>query len=103
MNEQAIAERRSIAEQIRADRKSVGISQRELALLAECSVATIANLESGLVPNRGQVLPRVLKTLADLQSGERHAEGAASQDDEGRPAEGAPVQESAGRGRYEQA
>jgi transcriptional regulator with XRE-family HTH domain len=88
MNASAIAERRSKAQEIRELRRAAGITQRELAILADCSVGTIANLENGEIPKRGEVLPRVLQTLADLEN------------DEGRPPKGAPVQESATPGRH---
>lgn len=66
------------ADELRSARRKARLTQRQLAILADCSVTTIANWEQGLIPFRSHAMTVVRGVLADFN-------------DEGRPAEGAPV------------
>ena len=65
----------------------MGLSQPQLAGLASCSVAFVGNLERGYIPNRSDVLPRILAVLdngvdpagnrVDVHNGERSSAHAA--------------------------
>jgi len=58
---------RLAAEPFRARRKSVGLTQAQLAKAADCSPASIANIEAGYVPRASRVVPRVLAALDLLE------------------------------------
>lgn len=51
--------------QLRTLRRSAGLTQREVAGLADCSLASVANMEHGYIPRNGAVLHRVLDVLND--------------------------------------
>ncbi len=54
---------------IRQRRESVGVSRLELAIRSKCSVTSLAQIEAGLLPHRGEVLPRVVAALERLEDG----------------------------------
>jgi len=51
--------------ELRKLRRAAGLTQRELALHAECSLSWIANAEGGYVPRASVTLGRVLDVLSD--------------------------------------
>jgi predicted transcriptional regulator len=51
------------AAELRARRERAGLTQRELAGLAGCSLASVANMEHGYIPRASVVLSRVLRVL----------------------------------------
>jgi transcriptional regulator with XRE-family HTH domain len=55
-----------IARTIRARRVAAGLTQRQLAQLARCSLSTITNIEAGCVPKRSELLPRLVAALDGL-------------------------------------
>lgn len=63
--------------QLRQRRKRLYLTQREAAGLAGCSLASIANLEAGYIPNRSRVLADVEAMLKRLE-------------DDGQPGRGRP-------------
>ena len=52
---------------IRARRKALGLTQRDLAAKAGCSLSYLTNMEAGCVPVRSNVAPRVLGVLKGLE------------------------------------
>jgi len=52
-----------LCERLRAARLEAGLSRAALAGRAECSLASVANLEAGYIPKRSDVLPRILAVL----------------------------------------
>ena len=71
---------------LREMRVAAGLTQRELAGHAGCSLAWIANAEGGYIPARSETLDRVLSVL----------------NDERRSPQSAAVQTSAEQGRHGQ-
>lgn len=58
---------------LRDRRVAAGLTQRQLAIAARCSLPSVANLEAGVLPRRSNVVPRI---LAALEVAEReHARG----------------------------
>lgn len=53
----------SVADEIRAGRTGLGLSQAALAGMAGCSIAFLGNLERGYVPARSEVIPRLLAAI----------------------------------------
>jgi predicted transcriptional regulator len=53
---------------VRARRTRLGLNRAELAALAQCSVTHLQNIEAGVIPNGGIVMPRILGTLSNLES-----------------------------------
>jgi len=39
------------------------MTQRELAIAADCSLPSVGNLEAGVLPRRSEVVPRILAAL----------------------------------------
>lgn len=70
---------------LRGLRRAAGLTQRQLAQRADCSLSWIANAEGGYVPRDGAVLHRVLDVL----------------NDERRPAEAAAVKEPRRQARHD--
>jgi transcriptional regulator with XRE-family HTH domain len=62
--------------ELRDARRAAGLTQRELAVLAGCSVGTIANWEQGLLP---RAYSRVWGIVWDALSGHTNANGAPDQ------------------------
>ncbi len=58
---------RPAAVDIRRWRESVGLSRASLAARAKCSVTHLANIEAGVVPSYGDVLPRLFEALNELE------------------------------------
>ena len=52
-----------VAAEVRTRRHTAGITQAELAGLADCSLAFIGNVEAGYTPRRSPTLARILKVL----------------------------------------
>jgi len=52
---------------VRQWRESFGMSRATLAALARCSVTHLANIEAGVVPSQGTVMPRILQALNELE------------------------------------
>jgi predicted transcriptional regulator len=50
-------------EPVRGRRIAAGLTQRQLARAADCSLPSVANLEAGLLPQRSVVVPRILCAL----------------------------------------
>jgi predicted transcriptional regulator len=48
---------------MRDRRIAAGLTQRQLARAADCSLPSVANLEAGLLPQRSVVVPRILRAL----------------------------------------
>lgn len=61
-------------DEVRARREACGLTRQELAQLADCSIAHLADLERGRAPKRSKVLKRVLRVLDD---GSTHSEAPA--------------------------
>lgn len=57
---------------IAALRKQAGLTRAQVCIAARCSLTALGNLEAGLIPQRSDVLPRV---LAVLQDATQHGEG----------------------------
>jgi transcriptional regulator with XRE-family HTH domain len=56
------------AEAIRDRRLAAGLTQRQLAVLADTSLTTMSNIEAGLVPrNRSDALVRILAVLNEAE------------------------------------
>lgn len=53
---------------VRSRRRAAGITQRELAVEASCSIGSVANLEAGVVPRRSEVLDRILEALGRVEN-----------------------------------
>lgn len=53
-----------VAELLRGRRKELGLSQQTLASQAECSIAMVRLLESGYLPQGGEVVTRIMRVLA---------------------------------------
>jgi transcriptional regulator with XRE-family HTH domain len=53
---------------LRQRRKALGVSQEKLAREAACSTMSVRLFESGFLPERSDVLPRLLATLARLEA-----------------------------------
>jgi transcriptional regulator with XRE-family HTH domain len=53
------------SDDIRALRRSVGLSQQRLAEMVGCSLATVALFERGYRPHTSTVLPRIIATLTE--------------------------------------
>lgn len=54
---------------LRARRRSLGLSQEEVARSADCSTGYIRLLERGFAPGHSDVLPRVIAALNDVALG----------------------------------
>jgi transcriptional regulator with XRE-family HTH domain len=80
-----ITTRAAEARRLRACREAAGLTQRELALAAECSLTTVANVENGAVPTRSAVLDRIRAVLDP-------------EDDADRGRHPGPLKEAAGAG-----
>lgn len=52
-----------VAVRVRQMRLRAGLTQRQLAALAGCSLSYLSNVEAGCVPRRGDVLPRIIAAL----------------------------------------
>lgn len=52
---------------LREQRLAVGLTQRELAAAAGCSLTFIANVEHGCVPRSSDVLPRIEAAIERAQ------------------------------------
>jgi predicted transcriptional regulator len=50
-------------QELRARREALGLPRTELARLAGCSTVMLRELEAGVIPKRGRVLPAVLDVL----------------------------------------
>lgn len=70
---------------LRSAREAAGITRAHLAALADCSLASLAQIEQGAVPRRSRVLARAWQALAEidptdattpLATGPAHEEGA---------------------------
>jgi transcriptional regulator with XRE-family HTH domain len=55
---------------LRERRLAAGLTQRQLAIAAGCSLPSVANIEAGVMPRRSEVVPRL---LAALDAAEREA------------------------------
>lgn len=57
--------------EVRLRRQRLYLSQRELASLAGCSLASITNFEHGVIPqkNASRAFARVLEVLDELEAG----------------------------------
>lgn len=55
--------------EIRERRKRASLTQRQLAQLADCSLATVANFEAGLIPKSSQALGRIIAALDLIEAG----------------------------------
>jgi predicted transcriptional regulator len=51
------------ASSVRERRIATGMTQRQLAIAADCSLPSVANLEAGVLPRRSEVVPRILAAL----------------------------------------
>jgi len=86
-----------VAGDLRALRRTAGLSQQQLAQKAECSLAAVALFESGYQPAYSRVLPRIITTLAEaLDADTENEEGAA-------PVNATPSETSPGTGRRDEA
>lgn len=54
-------------DEVRARREACGLTRQELAQLADCSIAHLADLERGRAPKRSKVLKRVLLVLDNIE------------------------------------
>ncbi|MGA2320191.1 MAG: helix-turn-helix transcriptional regulator [Solirubrobacteraceae bacterium] len=61
---QAQQAHKQTASSVRERRIAAGMTQRELAIAADCSLPSVANLEAGVLPRRSEVVPRILDALA---------------------------------------
>jgi predicted transcriptional regulator len=57
----------SKAADVRERRLAAGMTQRSLAVAAEVSLQTVANLEAGLIPRRSEAVPRILAALDEAE------------------------------------
>jgi transcriptional regulator with XRE-family HTH domain len=57
-------------QELRARREALGLPRTEVARLAGCSNSMLREIECGVIPKRGRVLPAVLAVL------DRHEAGA---------------------------
>jgi predicted transcriptional regulator len=55
---------------IRARREAAGLTQRQLASAARCSLTFIANIEAGCGPRKSRVMPRIFDAI-DVAETER--------------------------------
>ncbi len=53
-----------VGRDLRATRRRAGVSRAQLANLAGCSLASLANIEQGAVPRRSRVLEDAFAALA---------------------------------------
>ena len=60
----------AVAGPLRARRLAAGVSQRQLAALAECSETMIRQLEGGYTPSYSDVLGRIARALNTLDTDE---------------------------------
>jgi len=58
-----IPQRADEAARLRARRRAVHLTQRQLAAAADCSLTTLSNIEAGCIPARSEVLGRILAAL----------------------------------------
>jgi predicted transcriptional regulator len=65
-----ITERSAESRRLRAQREAVGLTQRQVAVAAGCSLSTVANVEAGCVPSRSEAIGRI---RAALDAAEREA------------------------------
>jgi predicted transcriptional regulator len=49
--------------QIPQRRRAIGLTQRQLAVAAECSLSALANIEAGCVPRSSAVFARIIAVL----------------------------------------
>ncbi|MGI8623714.1 MAG: helix-turn-helix domain-containing protein [Solirubrobacteraceae bacterium] len=49
---------------VRSARQAVGLTRAQLAVRADCSLASLGNIEAGVIPRRSAVLERVAAVLA---------------------------------------
>jgi transcriptional regulator with XRE-family HTH domain len=61
---------------LRRDREQAGLTRAQLAHLAGCSLASLANIEQGAVPKRSEVLERALRVINE-RSPDRASQGLA--------------------------
>ena len=54
---------------VRERRVVLGLTQRQLAIAARCSLPSVANLEAGVLPRRSEVVPRILAALDAAERG----------------------------------
>jgi predicted transcriptional regulator len=59
-----ITGRADVARVLRTRRLAVGLTQRELAAAAGCSLTWLANIEAGCVPTQSEALKRIRQALA---------------------------------------
>lgn len=65
--------------ELRRLRETAGLTQRELARQADCSLSWIANAEGGYVPRKSETLERVLRALTPSTSKRPTVTSSASQ------------------------
>jgi ribosome-binding protein aMBF1 (putative translation factor) len=53
---------------IRERRERLGLARTALAARAPCSVTHLQNIEAGVIPQNGNVVPLILKALDDAES-----------------------------------
>jgi predicted transcriptional regulator len=58
--------REDVAAEVRTRRQAAGLTQAQLARLADCSLAFVGNLEAGYMPRRSPTLARILAVLDDM-------------------------------------
>ena len=66
---------------LRARRRSLGLSQEAVARTAMCSTGYVRLLEAGFAPGRSDVLPRVIAALNDIEAPDKGLDGKAAGDD----------------------
>jgi predicted transcriptional regulator len=79
---------RGSVRELRQTREAAGLTRAQLAGLADCSMAFIANVEQGYVPKRSPTLEHIFDVLNDVANDERP------------PGEAGAVTTSAGQGRH---
>jgi predicted transcriptional regulator len=55
------------SDEVRERRGEVGLTQRQLATLAGCSLTFLTNIENGCVPRKSPTLERVLAALSEAE------------------------------------
>jgi transcriptional regulator with XRE-family HTH domain len=56
------------SETLRARRLAVGLTQRQLAIAAGCSLTWVSNIEAGCIPHRSDALERIRAALDQAES-----------------------------------
>jgi predicted transcriptional regulator len=59
--------------ELRARREALGLPRTEIARLAGCSNGMLREIEAGVIPKRGRVLPAVLDVLKRAEAEARVA------------------------------